>query len=438
MVSDDQRVFLFLQGPHGPFIRALAKEIGRRGHRVQRVAFNAGDEAEWADAGPLYRFGGPLPHLAHRFRRHIVAEGVTDVVLYGDTRPTHRIAREISAGEGVTTHCLEEGYIRPSWITYEREGNNGNSRLMSLSVPRMARALEALSALDPGQNAPAVWGDARQHIWHSTLYHARSLAPNGHYRHPARHRDLPLLAEGLYYAIRGLQAPVRGIRRAWQHRSLLRSGQRYHLVLLQLSFDASMQVHSDYRGTVEFIEHVIGVFSRAAPSDEYLVLKAHPFEDGRERLASKIRRAARAHGVSNRVIFIDGGAKLAELLDGASSAITVNSTAAQQALARGLPLAALGRAVYRKPGLVSEQTLPDFIRRPQPPDIGAYRVFRRFLMATSQVAGSYYSAAGRARLLQVLPDIILDPVDPYDRVLSEQAKMPEDAPLRRQTLRAVG
>ena len=62
------------------------------------------------------------------------------------------------------------------------------------------------------------------------------------------------------------------------------------------------------------------------------------------------------------------GGKLAGLLSQARSAVTINSTAAQQALWRGLPVKAMGRSVYAKPGLVSGQSLEDFLRRPAPPD----------------------------------------------------------------------
>lgn len=44
-----ERVFLFLQGPHGPFFHALAKMLRVAGARVWRVGFNAGDRAFWFD-----------------------------------------------------------------------------------------------------------------------------------------------------------------------------------------------------------------------------------------------------------------------------------------------------------------------------------------------------------------------------------------------------
>ena len=123
-------------------------------------------------------------------------------------------------------------------------------------------------------------------------------------------------------------------------------------------------------------------------------------------------------GVDERVLFLDGGPTLTSLLDGACSAVTVNSTAAQQALWRGLPVAALGRAVYARPGLVSSQALDIFFADPRRPDQQAYWQFRQFLAETSQIVGSFYSRPGIAALLEALPAAMLAPVDPYDRVLA--------------------
>ena len=424
MHESAERVFLMLQGPHGPFFRQLADALTGAGADVHRVAFNSADEAEWAGAGPLHRYSGPDCCFEESLEQRLTAHDVTDIVLYGDTRPVHATAIAVARRRGLTTHCLEEGYVRPSWVTYEREGNNGNSPLMSISLPRMARALGA--CVKPDHEAPATWGDSRQHLWHSAFYHLRCLLPAPRFGRFRGHREMPLHREAAIYCRRLACAPWIRLRRGVQEWLLLRSSRRFHLVLLQLSFDASMQVHSDYSSTSEFVREVLDAFAEGAGEDDHLVLKAHPFEDGREKLRILIRERARALGIADRVIFIDGGKKLASLLDRARSAITVNSTAAQQALWRGLPVAALGRAIYRKPGLVSEQPLADFIRQPRRPDLRSYWLFREFLMQTSQLTGSYYAEEGRRRLLQTLPGRMLEPTDAYD-LMHRKADLAEPA-----------
>lgn len=201
-------------------------------------------------------------------------------------------------------------------------------------------------------------------------------------------------------------------------RRLRTEGRPYHLVLLQLSFDASMQSYSPYRRSAEFVRECVDAFARGAPADHLLVFKSHPFEDGRERLGGVIADEARRRGVARRVVLLDGGNGLAAALDGARSVVTVNSTGAQQALCRGLPVAALGRAVYLRPGLVSRQPLAAFFAAPEAPDRLAYAQFRRFLLDTSQIEGAFYSRSGIAALLGRLPGLMLAREDPYERMLA--------------------
>jgi capsular polysaccharide export protein len=101
-------------------------------------------------------------------------------------------------------------------------------------------------------------------------------------------------------------------------------------------------------------------------------------------------------------------------LNEARTAITVNSTAGQQVLWRGIPLKVFGRAVYDKPEFVSTQSLPDFFATPARPDNRAYKDYRRYLLETSQLPGGYYSQKGRRQLLRQVVDMMLAPDDPYD------------------------
>ena len=203
----------------------------------------------------------------------------------------------------------------------------------------------------------------------------------------------------------------------------------YHLAILQLEHDASFRDHSPFSTMTEFLALVMDGFAKGAPQHHHLVFKAHPLEDGRVPLKSEIRRLAALHGLAGRVHFVRGG-KLAVLLNEARSAVTVNSTAGQQALWRGLPLRIFGAAVYAKPEFVSSQPLEAFFAAPDHPDTRAYRDYRRFLVETSQVVGGFYSARGRRALLRQVADLMLSPDDPYEALSSGSA-----AP--RQKLRVV-
>jgi capsular polysaccharide export protein len=217
------------------------------------------------------------------------------------------------------------------------------------------------------------------------------------------------------------------MRRALATARIKRGAFPFHLVLLQLDHDASFTAHGPFATMTDFLATVLEGFARNAPPHHHLVFKAHPLEDGRAEIASSLRKLAAAHGVSARVHYVEGG-KLAHLLGAARSAITVNSTAAQQALWRGLPVKVFGDAVYGKQSLVSFQSLATFFQDPQPPDADDYRAFRTFLLETSQRGGGYYSAKGRRALLRQLPDLMLAEDDPYTAL--KKARAPAEPRLR--------
>jgi len=410
-VDASARTFLFLQGPHGPFFHQLGRQLRAAGCATWRVGFNRGDAAFWPHRASYLPHAGPPEDWPAACLRLMEEKGVTDLVLYGDTRPIHAAAVAAAQTRGITVHVFEEGYLRPWWVTYERGGANGNSRLMDLTVAEMRTALAQCDLALP--DAPAHWGDMRHHVFYGALYHWFVMFRNREYGSFRPHRDRTVVQEFGLYLRRLLLMPFHAIDRAQATLRVRRGGFPYHLCLLQLAHDASFTAHGPFAGQAEFVRTVIAGFADGAPRHHHLVFKAHPLEDGRTPLRDDIRRIARTRGVGDRVHHVRGG-KLAALLDHASSAVTVNSTAAQQALWRGLPLRAFGQAVYAKPEFVSPQPLPEFFAHPQRPDSRAYRDFRTFLLETSQIAGGFYSGRGRRQLLRQVVDMMLAPDDPYE------------------------
>ena len=423
--SGRERSFLFLQGPHGPFFAELGALMRDAGARLARVGFNAGDAAFWLDRESYIAFRGPPEDWPETLERLIAERAVTDIVLYGDVRPVHEAARAAATRHGLRLHCFEEGYLRPWWVTYERGGTNGHSRLMETDIAEMRAEL---ASRDPEiGEAPARWGDLRQHVWYGARYHFHVMSRNRAYPHFRSHRELGVGQEFALYLRRLLAIPRHGLERWLATRRIKRGGFPYHLVLLQLPHDSSVQAHSPFRRMADFLDVVLDGFAEGAPPHHHLVFKGHPLDDGREALRRAALERVAAHGLAGRVHFVRGG-KLADLLAEARSAVTINSTAAQQALWRGLPVKCFGAAVYAKPEFVSSQPIAEFFAQPMRPDTRAYRDFRRYLQETSQVQGSFYSALGRRRLLRRVADMVLAEHDPYEAL--HQANAAPGRPLR--------
>ena len=300
-----QRKFLFLQGPHGPFFSQLVVKIAATGADVSRIGFNLGDAAFWPRNTGFIPFSGASDEWPAFLTGYLDDTGTTDIVLYGDSRPMHKAARELAKARGITVHCFEEGYLRPYWATYERGGTNGHSTLMDLDMDEMRHAVEAHPVNLP--EVPAQWGTAWHHAYYGFLYHLFLSFPSKRFRNYRPHRQVSVATELWYYIRKLVGMPLHGIQRRIRTRRLLRSGAIYHLVLLQHSHDASLRNHSDYNSVAAFIDTVITEFATGAPAHHKLIFKAHPFEDGREPLPSIIRKMSAKAGISARVSFFPGG-----------------------------------------------------------------------------------------------------------------------------------
>ncbi|MEL6316348.1 MAG: capsule biosynthesis protein CapA [Pseudomonadota bacterium] len=420
------RRFCFLQGPHGPFFAELADALTHLGHSAFRIGFNRGDQTFW-DGRPYRAWRDSAEAWAARAGEVLRQERVTDLVVYGDVRGYHAHALEAARRIGIRTHLFEEGYIRPYWITYEREGLNAASPLMALDLNEID---EATLPDDPLLEVPpSHWGELNAHVYHGLRYHWLNQFMNWRYPEAQRTSSRTAWQEWRGTYGRALAIPYLTMRRRWRKQRLYREGRPYHLVLLQLRWDASIQRHSPYNDMGEVVRECVRAF---APSSEggaaerdLLVFKTHPLEDGMEGLPAIAREAADEVGLDfSRIRFIDGG-KLGQVLEPARSVVTVNSTAGQQALWRGKPVKTLGAAIYDKPGLVSQQSLPAFFADPEAGDPGLYRRFRRLMLATSQIRGGFYTRAGRTLALENVARAMLATDEPYARFVRQT---PQPAP----------
>ena len=277
-VSGEGRKFLFLQGPHGPFFHRLGTMLAASGATVWRVGFNRGDRAFWPDSASFIPYRGTVDEWPDEIARLFDGD-VTDLVLYGDTRPVHAHAIKAARERGITVHVFEEGYLRPHWVTYERGGSNGNSRLMDLTLKDMRAALAQVDNDQP--DAPARWGDMRQHIFWGALYHWFVWSGFWDFRNYRPHREITVWQEFLLHCKRLILQPFHRWERMLATFRIRMGGFPYHLVLLQLEHDASFRAHSPFASMTQFVETVIDGFAKGAPRHHHLVFKAHPLEDGR-------------------------------------------------------------------------------------------------------------------------------------------------------------
>ena len=404
---DDQpvvsgKVFLFLQGVASPLFSRLADELERRGHRCLRVNFSPGDRLFWRRPGAI-NYRGRYDEWPAFLREVLAVENVTDILLFSDVRPLHRLACLEALALGLNVHVFEEGYLRPYCLTLDLGGANANS-----SLPKSTDAFLAQTASGPVPQrvAPVPISMLRRAVWDVANNAANLVFPwlHPHYR---SHRPYHPLRELGGWSRRILRRYALGERH--RHRQLLHrflaGGAPFFLVPLQLDSDAQVVKHSDFRDIGEFLEVVFESFARCAPADTHLVVKCHPLDNDLVPRGRQAARLAAEHGIEDRLVFVDGG-HLPTLLVKARGLVTINSTVATSAFDHGCAVKALGRAIFNIPGLAAEDSLDDFWNSPVARDPRVHRAFCQVLFDHCLVRGSFYSAEGIALAVPALADLL--------------------------------
>ena len=378
---------LMLQGPVGPFFARFAQDLTLAGATVFKVNFNAGD---WLFSrgnafARVFDFTGDLSAWPGFFGDLLQRLSIDTVFLFGDCRPVHVAALRVIQQRGVHAGVFEEGYLRPDYITLERDGVNNNSSLPGDPRFYLGQPLHQEPASEPLGSSYA-----QAAKWAMLYYGAASL---GRFRFP-RYRHHRRLGFGdapawlLSFWRKGWYALAQ--RKVLPHLASSLSG-KFFLVSLQTRGDAQMSVHSSYESVDQFVEHAVASFARHAPPDCVLVVKHHPLDRGYSDYTALLERLRRQHRLHDRCLYIHDQ-HLPTLLQHARGVVVVNSTVGLSAVSQGVPVKVCGESIYDLQGLTFQGSLDEFWKhaRLALPKPELYQAFRSYLVSHTQHQGSFY------------------------------------------------
>jgi capsular polysaccharide export protein len=389
--NPEHRAFLFLQGPPGPLLHQLATAMRERGVKVDRINICAGDQIDWPEQATNFR--GRFRDWPTFFDNFLREHQITDILLFGDCRPYHASARRVAALRGIRTHVLEEGYLRPHWMTLELDGVNGYSRL----TRNKEWVIEQAKALPPEPFLPPITATFRRRVRDTARHYVAVHAGRPAFPRYRTHRPGSALLEAAGW---GWKYLVRGVRERRAEKVLEGlEDKRFFLLPLQLSGDYQIRNHSPFPDMLGAASFVMESFARHAPEDAHLLIKKHPFDTTMFNWRLHIDRRARRLGIRERVHFIDGG-QLDRLAAATTGMVCVNSTSATLALAAGRPVCTLGEAIYNVPGLTFSRHVDEFWTDPTPPEPGLYGAFRRVLVDRCLVRGGIASESAVQTLIK--------------------------------------
>ena len=409
-----QRVIL-LQGPVGPFFKTLQHQLNEHGLDAWRICFNAGD-CFFSSKSKRIIFYGKSMEWECWFADFIAAAEIDQIVLFGAERPIHRVARAVGEMAGIPVHTLEEGYVRPGFITAEEGGNNAGSPLMGKLPPSNFCEQEPQKGESYKAFLPmCLYGIA----YYTVRFLFSSRAQRGLY-----HRHLAKLEVFLW------------IRNGWRwlkHRhhnflimkNLLRNLRgKFYLIPLQVDADSQMKDAALGWTQNNLVSSVMKSFAKHAPDRTHLVFKIHPLERGHTNLGRMITEVSEAYGIADRVSVIDSG-PLASLTRRSAGMITINSTSGFSAIYHGIPLLVVGQTFYAHPELVTcGNGAPDFDRfwsRGHVAPLPLRRAFISWMYQEALIPGDFYAKRGIALgCSNFLPRLKIKPFEVQERAHQEQ------------------
>ncbi|WP_107688938.1 capsule biosynthesis protein [Neisseria wadsworthii] len=390
-LAENKRILL-LQGPIGPFFRNLAQWFEQQGATVFKFNFNHGDQVFYPPSvGNTHSYQGRYEEFQPMLADFLRANDIQAVVCFGDTRPYHRIAKQICEEFGnISFWAFEEGYFRPHFVTLEEHGVNAYSEL-----PRQKEFfLKAYACLKQQEYAApkpvpdGFWPRAKLAVHY---YVAASLGQRKYpdYKH---HRIDKLRHYVKLWTLSGIKR-FNYILNDHNFAKQVESGKfgRFFVLPLQVFNDSQIHVHSDFASVREFLLYVLESFAVHAPLDTVLIVKHHPMDRGFIDYQKDIDVFLDKYPQLRLRIHYVHDVPLPVFLRYGAGMVTLNSTSGLSALIHNMPVKVIGRAHYDIPGLTSQQSLSEFWQNPDKPDADLFHVYRMYHLNVTQINGSFYS-----------------------------------------------
>ncbi|RWR10215.1 capsular biosynthesis protein [Sinirhodobacter populi] len=383
-----KRTILLLQGHPSWFWGELADELGRRGWRVLKVHFCLADRLMWGRREAI-TYRGRFRDWESWLRAYCVRENVSEILYFADRMPYHVGAQNVGRLLGISCRALEFGYLRPDWLTFERNGMGRFSHFPK--DPDVIRRLADITP-EPAMVPRYTHIFSTEAVFEVSYNLLLSLGRPLYLRYNADRPYWPAIEYLSWLPV--LATEKRRLRQAKEIETwLIDKKVPFNLIALQINTDYQIRDNSPYNDLKEFLSETLSSFARHAPKDRHIVVKIHPLDNGLHMWFQRVARYARRLGISDRVHVIRGG-DLTVMLQHTKGLVVVNSTVGLHGLRNGCPVCATGDAVYRLPGLTHMAGLDSFWTAPEPVDPGWFKTFRRAL-SRIQVKGSFFNPEGR-------------------------------------------
>ena len=380
---------LFLQGPMGSFFKKLQLEL-HKNNLVFRIGFNKGDEF-FSLKTNFYAYRDNSINWRHFINSFLKNKKIKIIFLFGDCRFYHKVAIEEAKKLNIDSYVFEEGYIRPNYITLEKNGVNFYSEIIKNRSQFLNQIkVGNINIFEPKNNF-SIKKTFLKMAFQSFLYYLISNIYNFQYPNYFHHREFSVFME-VKYAIINLFRLLKNKILEFNFVKFCKKQykNKYYLVPLQTYNDSQVKVHSKYDSIEEFIKEVLLSFSEFSSSDKLIFFKHHPVDRGRKNYYKKIMHIANQLNIKSRVkVLYD--VHLPTLLKNAIGTVVINSSVGFSSLHHKTPVLCLGKSIYDIDGLTAKNIqLNDFWNAELKVNYNNYKLFRSYLIEKTQINDHFY------------------------------------------------
>lgn len=405
---------LLLQGPVGPFFLQLQNVLNKSGFDAWRICFTAGDRL-YSHRDKRLMFSNGLSEWQSWLEQFLAYSRIDCIVLFGCERPVHRIAIKVAKRRNIPIISLEEGYVRPGFITVEQTGNNRFSPLAGGMPP------SDFETATPDKKQVNFSKSFAKMCWFGFTYYSSNILSSFSQR-DTFHKSRSLVPEAFFWGRNFARKILHQGRNYRIIEKLLEfNDKNYFLIPLQVADDSQLKEAGNGWTNEKLIIAALSSFASEAPKGVRLVFKVHPLERGHSRYNRLIKSLSSLHAVQDRVDVIDTGS-LGLLVRHSIGMLTVNSTSGLSAIAHGIPLLATGEAIYSKTDFAqsacNKEDIDNFWHNAVFPDRNKCNRYLSWLRKNSLKTGDYYAQDGIdlavAGVVEKIDSVLVKPIDLYE------------------------
>lgn len=369
---------LLLQGPIGPFFNYFAKKLSLQNNRIFKINFNGGDFIFYPFKSVNYTKS--FKNYKDFIKEFYLKNNIEIIFCYNDTRKIHKCAIEIAKELDIEVYVFEEGYLRPNFITLEKDGVNANSKMS-----KDANFYKKYNFKNKEINNLLKYSFYKM-CFYTFIYYLFSFIFSFYFNNKNHHRTLKP-SESFYWIRHYIRLKKYKISDA----KISLENKKYFLCVLQVFNDTQVKIHYEKKCIKKFIISVIKSFIKNADNNTYLVFKHHPMDIGYVDYSKVMKKFAKKFNIEDKIIYLHSG-HLPTLLTNASGCVVANSTVGLSSIAYSCPTIVLAKAIYNIEGLAYQDTLDSFWSNALKFNVDKqlYEKYKNYLLNTNQINGSFY------------------------------------------------